>query len=278
MKELYQNSVAVATPETRSQYFEEDCRLGLLSLPPASAKREIRLWAANLSSGAQELAYFASTLAADERARAERFHSPRDRDRFVIARGVLRCVLADYQQTLPQVFRFSYGPEGKPRLSGGSGPQFNLAHADDVAVYAVARDEIGIDIEYIDPDFDFAAVLETAATPREQDCFRTLPQNLRALQFFAWWTRKEAYVKALGQGFSISPTSFEVPVSPARPDVLINMNDESWKLRTFVPKAGYVATIAARGVDWRTRWQSLKDIFPRQWQSPLCSTLDDIAA
>jgi 4'-phosphopantetheinyl transferase len=190
-----------------------------------------------------------------------------------MARGILRCVLADYLPTLPQSLQFSYGLEGKPRLNNhqershpgsaalhepgtaSNGPEFNLAHANDIAVYAVAQDEIGIDVEYIDPDFDFAAVLETAATPREQNLFRALPPELRVREFFAWWTRKEAYVKALGQGFSIPPESFEVPVSPAKLDVIVTMNDGPWKLKTFIPVSGYVATVAARGASWSGRWQ-----------------------
>jgi 4'-phosphopantetheinyl transferase len=233
----------------------------------------IDLFIADLSGFAAEVTRLRSSLSADERARAERFHSPRDRSRFITARGILRYILADYLESAPHNPQFCYGAEGKPRLVGSAGlgpakgPEFNLAHANEIAVYAVARDEVGIDVEHIEPDLDFAAVLETAATPGEQDRFLTLPRELRAKEFFAWWTRKEAYVKAIGRGLSISPDSFEVPVLPVAREVVVRMQDGPWKLETFAPAPGYIATVAARGARWKTCLHPARAVVSRRRQS-----------
>jgi len=205
------------------------------------------------------------TLTLDERARARRFRFPRDRDRFIVARGVLRAILGRYLGVDPGRLRFRYSPYGKPALAGpfeDEGIRFNLAHSQGIALYAVSRGrEVGIDVEYVRADLADERIAERFFSPREVATLRAVPAEQRREAFFHCWTRKEAYVKARGEGLSLPLDQFDVSLAPGEPAALLSTPGDPpevtrWSLQALNPGPGYVAALAVEGNGWRLRcWQ-----------------------
>jgi 4'-phosphopantetheinyl transferase len=228
------------------------------SLPPTKlelAEDEIHLWRASLDLKTEVLDRCASTLSQDERLRASRFLFPRDRDHFVAARGILRELLGMYAADSPASLEFQYGERGKPalRVENGEKPvRFNLSHSHGLAVYAFARNrELGIDLEPIRPEFSGEDIAERHFSPQELEEWRGLTPPLRPEAFFLCWTRKEAYVKARGEGLQIPLASFSVTLTPGQPETLHSVDSVRWRLHSFQPAAGYAAALAGEGNNWR---------------------------
>ena len=146
------------------------------------------------------------SLMEDERIKAERFYFQRDRKRFMVCRGVLRMILGRYLHIEANRVHFSYGPYGKPYLKetlGDSTLRFNLAHSHELALHAFARSrEIGVDIEYIRYIPDAEQIALNFFSENENAVLHVLPTSQKQEAFFNCWTRKEAYLKALGVGSS----------------------------------------------------------------------------
>lgn len=156
---------------------------------------EIYLWRTALAAVPDR----PETLSSDERERADRFHFERDRIAFRAGRAWLRAVLAGYLGVPPAAIRFGYGPHGKPHLADRPDLRFNLAHSGGWAALAVATGrEVGIDVEAIRPIAE--RVERVVFTPAEIAALNRLPAEERRLGFYNAWTRKEAYLKALGSG------------------------------------------------------------------------------
>jgi len=236
---------------------------------PALAEGEVHVWRAPLDLPSEAREPLAGTLAPDELARAARFRSPRDRDRSVAARGILRALLGRCLDVAPASLRFGYGPHGKPSLAIGGAPaadiRFNVTHAGGQALYAVARGrEVGIDLEPIRDLPDADEVAARFFSPREAAALRALPPERRMAGFFACWTRKEAYVKARGAGLALPLASFSVAVDPERPAALLaaaapDGDDDRWSLHDLRPGAGLAAALAVEGAPgWiiRRRWEA----------------------
>jgi 4'-phosphopantetheinyl transferase len=225
---------------------------------------EVHVWRAPLSISDPERADLLATLSPDERARADRFHFDRDRAHFIAGRGFLRAILGAYLDVAPRALVFDYSPHGKPRLATGAGGlRFNLSHSHDLALCAVALDrELGVDVEYIQPRLE-EGIAERFFSRREVAALRSLPAEAQSAAFFACWTRKEAYVKAHGQGLSLRLDRFDVSLAPGEPAALLRTEDDPaeamrWSLRELVPGPGYAGALAAEGQTWRLRcWQWL---------------------
>lgn len=196
-----------------------------------------------------------AVLAPDERRRADRFQFRKDYEHFVVARGVLRAILGRYLDVAPEQVRFSYNEFGKPALDGGTGGhslRFNLSHSHGVALYAVTRGrEVGLDIEFIREDFAALATAGHFFSPCEVSALRAAPRELQAQAFFNCWTRKEAYIKALGSGLSHPLHSFSVSLAPGDPARLLSTDGDPreasrWSLTELFPGAGYAAAMAVR--------------------------------
>lgn len=229
---------------------------------PELAGHEIHVWRASLTWDQATLRSLESTLADDERARAERFVFEPDRDHFIAAHGFLRNLLGGYLHCPPETADFTYGPHGKPFVAS-RGPEphvcFNLSHSHGVALIAVGRErQIGIDIELIRPQFAGEEIAKRYFAAKEIDELSKLPVELRAEGFFLCWTRKEAYVKARGDGLQVPLDSFSVSVSPDAPATLSSADESRWRIESFVPslvsEPDYVASVVAEGKDWRPRY------------------------
>jgi 4'-phosphopantetheinyl transferase len=166
----------------------------------------------------------ARSLSADEQARAGRFRFPEDGARFTAARGILRDILARYSGEEPGRLAFGYGAGGKPFLiSQGSALslEFNVSHSRRIALYAVAHGRaVGVDVEVIRPEMDCERIAERFFTPREAAALRAMPPPVRVAAFFRCWTRKEAYLKATGEGLRIGLKSCEVSLEAGDGDAL----------------------------------------------------------
>lgn len=222
---------------------------------------EIRVWISRLDCEDNEVTAMLETLSIDERERADRFKFEKDRVRFVGAHGILRRLLGAYLDRAPVAVRFQYNQWGKPSLARGSGLdlRFNLSHSHELAVYGFALGcDLGVDVELVRADFATNEIAERFFAPGEIDALRALPAELRAEGFSNCWTRKEAYVKALGEGLSIDLSSFEVSLKPGEPPRLIRGADPAgWTFASLRPGDDFVVAVAAHGASLRIaplRW------------------------
>jgi len=190
-----------------------------------------------------------SILSDDERARAARFHFDRDRVRFVAAHATLRRLLGRYTSVSPERLNFAAGPAGKPALVGHPRVAFNLSHAGDFALYAVAATgAIGVDIERVAPDIEHDLIAAQVFSAAERRALRGLPTGARALGFTHGWSRKEAYIKATGHGVSRGLDHFDVTLAPGEPASLLADRIEAdaveqWRMYALAPHPGYVGAL-----------------------------------
>ena len=203
---------------------------------------------------------FGQLLSDDEHVRANRFHFETDRQHFIVARGYLRMLISRYQEIPPAEIKFSYGAHGKPQLVTPTAQvhpfNFNLAHSGGLALYAFTRvGEVGVDVELIRPDFTGDDIAQRYFSPAECACLNELSAELRHKAFFNCWTRKEAFIKAIGIGLSLPLNQFDVALSPAEPAELLRTKwDESeaarWSLKAIDVGSDYAAAVAVAGHDW----------------------------
>jgi 4'-phosphopantetheinyl transferase len=220
------------------------------------APDEVHIWRACLKPDQATAQASFETLTLAERQRADKFYFARDRERFIVGRGVLRRILSRYLNVLPKQIRFSYNQFGKPALSAetdDSQLRFNVSHSHELALYALARRrEIGVDIEYARDDFASLEIAERFFSPKEIAMLRALPASDLTTAFFNCWTRKEAFIKALGEGLSHPLDRFSVSLKPGEPASLLSVDDipqEStrWSLVELFPGVGYAAALALEG-------------------------------
>jgi 4'-phosphopantetheinyl transferase len=213
---------------------------------------EVHVWFARLDRTPARLSRMRTVLTPDETARADRFLMDVHRNRFIAARALLRDLLAGYLSQPPQAIRFEYNEWGKPALAPGlasSDLRFNLSHSQDLAMYVfVLERDVGVDIEMIRADIANERIAENFFSRWEVETLRALPREHQAEAFFNCWTRKEAYVKARGQGLSIELDSFDVSLVPGEEAKLLRGDDRlSWSMVSFKPDHGWVAAMATQG-------------------------------
>lgn len=233
----------------------------------------IDVWSAWLEPPRPLRGHLTGYLSPDERARAVRFVFPRHRDRFIAGRAFLRLLLAQYLGTDAGELTFRYGPHGKPALADDrSDLQFNLAHCGSLAVCALARGcgELGVDVERLRPLADAADVARSSFSPNEVAQLESVEEPARLRAFFNGWTRKEAFLKALGDGLARPLDSFDVTLKPDDPPRLLRTGGDleeagRFSLHALEPETGYVAAVAARGRGWsvrQVRWHWVEERRP----------------
>lgn len=220
-------------------------------------RNEVHVWRLLLEQPSEILAELSRTMAAEERQRAERYYFARDRERFVAARGFVRILLSRYLCLPPQEITFTCGRHGKPSLAGEpqTGLRFNLSHSGALGLLAVARGrEAGIDLEQQRPVDDLLLFAERNFAAREYADLRALPASAQTEAFFAYWTRKEAYLKACGAGLALSPDQVEVtPLGePARLLRIGGDGEEArcWSLLDLQVAPGYAAALVIERNVW----------------------------
>lgn len=217
--------------------------------PPAG---RVDVFAFALDPPEERLAALRDALAADERERAARYRFDVHRRAFEACRGAVREILGAHLTLPATAVRFQYGPQGRPALlHEGARLDFSVSHSGELGVCAVSRERtVGIDVERVRPLDDALAIAERFFSPAERAALRTLQPPALETGFFTAWTRKEAFVKALGEGLSYPLADFDVTLLPDEPARLLRVaGDERaparWRLAALDPAPGYVAALAA---------------------------------
>jgi 4'-phosphopantetheinyl transferase len=224
--------------------------------PPLLERTHIHVWTTSLWLEDDAVTHMHAVLSADERSKARRYWYTDDRRRFVVARAFLRRLLSIYLQTDVSLLHLDYTSHGKPMLTHCLGMRFNLSHAEDTAIAAVALDrEVGIDIEATNREVDVTGVARQMFSPTECQALASLSPAARRDAFFRIWTRKEAYIKARGAGLSYPTRSFSVSLHPEDNDALLSDENEigaprEWRVAEIPAPDGFRAAVAAEGRDW----------------------------
>jgi 4'-phosphopantetheinyl transferase len=185
----------------------------------------------------------AATLDAGELARAAAFRHPRDRDRFIARRAWLRGLLAEELGCTPGEIAFDQNAFGKPIVRDGDDLRFSVSHSDGLGLCAIAHGtELGCDVERLNPALADPAVARSLFARAEVRALEALPPEEWVEGFFNCWTRKEAFVKAIGQGLSYPLSIFEVSVRPGAPAALL-CGGGGWSVQSFQPAPGYQAAV-----------------------------------
>lgn len=209
---------------------------------------DVHIWQIDLEQPEVKLQSLAQTLSSEEIARAERFYFPKHRQRFIAGRGILRSILGQYLDIEPAKVRFDYLPRGKPVLAdtlADSGLSFNLSHSEGLGLCGVSyQRQIGVDIEHIRPVSDLESLAKRFFLPREYNLVRSHPSEQQPDIFFRYWTCKEAYLKATGEGLA-QLEQIEVSLTPTKPAKLLT--SENWSLLELIPANNYRSAVVVAG-------------------------------
>lgn len=206
--------------------------------------KQIHVWSFNLSLTDSQINKRYALLTLEERARADQFHQSIHRQRFIAARSQLRLLLSGYVNVPPEKIIFGYTKYKKPYLLAPEDQalRFNLSHSHDMAIYAITLNaDIGVDIEKSQSTYEHA-IAKRYFSQREYHALLQIPITYRPEGFYRLWARKEALVKAIGQGLSLSLSSFSV--SPYPVDETIVFCDQNWSIVSLSIHADYQAALA----------------------------------
>lgn len=225
------------------------------------SKNYVQVWSIRLDQPTEITLTLRQMLNCDERERADRFYFEKDRNRFTVARATLRKLLGKCLEKEPREINFSYEKKGKPFLENNN-LQFNLSHSQDLALCAITYERnLGVDIEYLRLMKDAEQIAERFFSPRESALFCSLPKAEQQMAFFRCWTRKEAYIKATGDGLSYGLDNFDVTFTPDKEVKLLKVlsdpkEAQRWSLKELVPASDFVGAVMVEGNDWELGcWQ-----------------------
>jgi 4'-phosphopantetheinyl transferase len=247
----------------------------LLPGRPAWPVGEVHIWRTALDWPAKAIASLTNSLSPDEQQRMHRFRLERDRTRFLVGRGLLRMLLGRYLDMAPDQLHFGYTPYGKPHLMAGVGQlplQFNVSHSGELLLIAVAAGRsLGIDVEQIRADIEVEQMAAHFFSPNEQRALAKLSGAAQIDAFFACWTRKEAYIKARGEGLSLPLDQFDVSILPGEEARLLSTRPDPadagrWSLTELDVAEGYKSALAVEGFGWTLacrHWSPQRD----PWQT-----------
>lgn len=236
------------------------------STAPRFASDEVHVWAASLCVAPGALETLRAALSPDEKERAGKFKFEKHRNRFIAGRAVLREILGEYLHARPEALRFSCSANGKPALAAefaSTRVHFNLAHSEDLALVAVTRiGAIGVDVECIRPVKEMDELVARFFSRRETELFGKVRSDEKTAAFFNLWTRKEALLKATGEGITRSLSLVEVSFLPGEPAQLLAIAGDAstaaqWQSRELSPAPGFTGALAvqARDISLRcARW------------------------
>jgi 4'-phosphopantetheinyl transferase len=215
------------------------------------SNNEVHVWRFNLDLPAEQVEKLVATLSVDEKVRGDRFRFEQDRKRFIVGRGILRTILSRYLSIEPKQLQFEYSPRGKPKLAENFSKtklQFNLSHSQGLALYGLTKNrEIGIDLEYLRPMPNALNIAQRFFSEREYRLISNLSPEEQQKTFFQVWTRKEAYLKATGDGLSGSLDSIEVLFTPGASIHILNIPGDTqvgeWCFYDLIPAPNFIAAV-----------------------------------
>jgi 4'-phosphopantetheinyl transferase len=213
---------------------------------------QTHVWAVRLDGVAPIAADGTAILSPEEVEKAKRFHFPRDQARFAAARSMLRKILGHYLRSEPAEVRFNYGPKGKPFLDSASSPKlhFNLSHSENLALIALTWEgPVGVDVERIRPLSDSEELAERFFCENENAALKNVRAGERFDAFFDLWTRKEALIKATGDGMTDEGIKIDTLSTEERSAHLVDIRPglvslSDWDLHRFEPAKGFRAALA----------------------------------
>lgn len=220
---------------------------------------DVHLWQVGLAVRTPVMRRLHQRLDPEERARANRFLFAEDRARFIAAHGALRDILSAYLGRSPERVAYRYARWGKPYLTLAAGDhplQFNLTHSGALALIAVTRQRaLGVDVECIRPHRHVAGIAAHFFSSGEVAALQDLPPDSQTEAFYACWTRKEAYIKARGEGLSAPLHTFDVSLTPDGPAALLRSalgiaEVQRWSIVGLAPAPGYVGALVVEGHGW----------------------------
>lgn len=233
---------------------------------------EVHIWRASLDWPSEYITRLQETLSLEERERADRFYFSADRTRHVIGRALSRILLGHCLGITPGSVKFDCGARGKPSLAVNlrrASLNFNVSHSGDFVLVGLAYNrDLGIDIERICTNIDAEGIAERVFSVRERLSLAVLPVGMRCDAFFACWTRKEAYVKARGDGLNLALDAFDVAFLPGQEPRLVETRHDPaearrWILRDLEAGPNYRAALAVEGPDLRLKcWDWLGELPP----------------
>jgi 4'-phosphopantetheinyl transferase len=227
-----------------------------ISEVPILGKSEVHVWKINLAAPPGEVSRLRNFLSAVEREQAARFHFAQNQRRFVVRRAILRRLLAASLETKPDAIQFKILSHGKPQVLGQESPdglRFSCSHSADLALVALARGrELGVDLEQHRPLAEAEELAGKFFSSSEISELAALPQPLKMPAFFNGWTRKEAFLKAIGLGLSFPLDRFSVALTPDRSATLLNVADDyeaaqKWTMFSLNVRADYSAALVFTG-------------------------------
>ena len=236
---------------------------GLMWNPQTKAiqlrKNEIHLWRSNLDRPTETIEKLALILSTDEQIRANKFHFSKHRNRFIVARAILRKILGNYLQIDPKELLFKYSSRGKPALNNNESEeqiQFNLSHSEDLALYGFTYNlQIGVDLEYFRPTCDVENIAQRFFSPREYNIINSISDQEKQRTFLQIWTAKEAYLKATGEGLGNSLDEIDIDIIKNEEVKLLSIKGDTqlaarWNLYSFIPESNYLASLVVEANNW----------------------------
>jgi len=221
--------------------------------PPARIdlpENGVHLWLASLHLSPERLKDSQNLLSPDELSRARRFAFDKDRNRYIAVHGILRTLIGQYVDVHPAHIAFQKNEYGKPFLQHGHTPiSFNISYSHYFALYAFtgASRQIGIDIEYLDPEVDCKSIAQSMFSPGEIKRITPLTDDDLLKMFFTIWARKEAYIKAHGEGLSLKLDEFDVLQDTENWNQIIDSNGSIWTVKDLAAPRNFAAAIAIEG-------------------------------
>ena len=223
------------------------------------APDQVEVWLCRLDIPADKITRLGHSLTEEERARAARLQRPEKRKQFIITRGYLRQKLSLVTHQSPESFIFAYHKRGKPFLpSKGNMLSFSIAHSYHLALIAITVDHpLGIDIEKIRGNIRQAALVKRWFSQAEQAAYKTMPANTQLKAFYTGWTRKEAVVKATGNGVGQGLSTFTVSLDPQRARTRLCIHGQmakNWLISTLPVNDDYIANLAVASARVRVNY------------------------
>lgn len=229
------------------------------NIPPkflSIGEDQVHVWRIGLDLLEQDLSKFSTILSENEANKSKKYYYEVDRIRYTVMRATVRMILGNYLGVAPGSLDIAHSHYGKPYLSNTSMAMdihFNISHAGDLGLLAVAIGRhIGIDLEMVRLERSIESIARRFFTPEETGQLLSLPVSLRPEAFFTCWTRKEAFVKARGEGLSIPLDQFEVSFYPNdTPQLLYVRNDPGesghWSMFHLNPGVDFVGALVVEG-------------------------------
>lgn len=214
---------------------------------------EIHFWVISLHNLTYLKNDLYEILSVDEKERVAKIKKKLDKDEFIIRRGLLKILISEYTGKSASKIEYNYGLYGKPSLKESESHTlyFNCSHSAGVAFYGFTREcEIGVDIECIPKHYPYLQIAERFFSNKEYNALMSLPLNEREWGFLTYWTKKEAYLKATGQGFFHPSVDFTIQLNPNisnfhLSEIRVENMKKNWFFDSFTPKKGFIATLAS---------------------------------